>query len=173
MLGLLLDRFMKTPDERSLRKYAKYIETLSCRGDNSDARLLGHAALVYTELILSHPNIDMYIRSRTLAQDIGLFRLLITTHNIEEAYRKSGQTINAAGMFLWFQTLICLYRPELSGYGTRIWTKLMEVSIFAENYLDSLNGVRVTAFGDVVQGDIEAAKRLCHQTPAPFSIDGL
>lgn len=168
MLGRLVSGFIKSVNTRSLQNYTEYIENLHYRGDDSDARLLGHACLVYTELILSHPEIDTYIRSRTPPQDTGLARLVITASDNEKSYRDSGQTINAAGMFLWRQTLTCLNHPELSGYGTRIWTKLMEVSTIAENYLDSLHGVRVTLLGDVIQGDIEIAKILCHHAPARF-----
>lgn len=168
MLGRLVSRFIKSGDTSSLQKYTDYIETLHYRGDDSDARLLGHASLVYTELILSHPEIETYIRSRTPIQDAGLARLVIAASEAEKSYRHTGQTINAAGMFLWRQTLICLDHPEMSGYGTRIWTKLMEVSTIAENYLDSLHGARVTPLGDVIQGDIETAKKLCHHAPSRF-----
>lgn len=168
MFGRLVSGFIKFTDTRGLQKYTVYIETLHYRGDDSDARLLGHACLVYTELIISHPEIETYIRSRTPPQDAGLVHSVITASENEKSYRNSGQTINAAGMFLWRQTLICLNHPELSGYGTRIWTKLMEVSTIAENYLDSLHGVRVTLLGDVIQGNIEIAKKLCHHAPARF-----
>lgn len=166
MIGRVLRRFAKATAGRELKAY---LEKVDFGGDDQLARILGHAALVYADLVRRHPVVDGIIRSPSPVQEGRLGELVLMTTGMVKAYQRTGQRLNAAGMMLWNQSLRCLCHPELSDYGALIWSRFMQVSALAEGYLESLRGVQTTELGDVVQGDIDAAKRICHLSPTRLS----
>lgn len=135
MIGKFLKSFSIKTAERELEDYTQKV-SMSSREQHGI--ILGHAYLIFAQLAKRLPIAKKVITSQDDIYGKELLGLILQTNSLLKEYANDKDMQNAAGVKLWNETFRCLAHPELTHYGTKIWSYFSQAQKVAEEYLDNL-----------------------------------
>lgn len=135
MIKNILRKFSLRTAEKELKSY---LNDLNKGNDEQVAIILGHSALIYSQIIKKLPIIEEVTKEKNDVYVKELSSLVLQTGSLLKDYHSDGDIHNAAGVKLWNETFRCLCYTELNEYGIKMWSRLNSVSSLAKNYLTTL-----------------------------------
>jgi hypothetical protein len=135
MIKNLLKKFsIKT----AVKELEDYTQKVSMCDREQRGMILGHSYLIFAQLVKIDPVIKEIITSQDdiYGKELGI--LVLETNSLLKEYANDKDTLNAAGVKLWNETFRCLRHPELTHYGTKIWSYFSKAQKDAEEYLENL-----------------------------------
>jgi len=135
----MIKKFLKTFSIKiAERELEDYTQKVSMGNRELHGIILGHAYLIFAQLVKKLPVIKEVVTSQDDIYGKELADLVIQTNSLLKEYADDKDQLNAAGVKLWNETFRCLAHPELTHYGTKIWSYFFKAQKDAEEYLDNL-----------------------------------
>lgn len=135
MIKHFLKKFSLRTAEREIEDYSRKV---AMGNSEQHGIILSHALLIFAQLVKKLPVAKKVIESKDDVYGKELADLVLQTNSLLKEYASFGDMQNAAGVKLLNETFRCLAHPELTHYGTAIWSYFSNAQKDAEKYLDSI-----------------------------------
>jgi hypothetical protein len=135
MIKNFIKKFSLKTAEREIEDYSRKV---AMGNSEQHGMILGHALLIFAQFVKKLPVAKKAIESKEDVYGKELADLVLQTNSLLKEYASCGDRENAAGVKLLNETFRCLAHPELTQYGTEIWSYFSKAQKNAEKYLDNL-----------------------------------